>query len=114
MTRVTDFYVIKIGTSKTRSDAGRSDRVRTCGLNIPNVARSQLRHTPIRVFKTPRYLLYIFSCRLSMLFSKKSDRGGKEKGEAHRSEHHIVFNFRAPNRGQINYNAYIWFKGPEP
>ncbi len=29
----------------TRS--GRSDRVRTCGLNIPNVARSQLRHTPI-------------------------------------------------------------------
>ena len=25
---------------------GRSDRVRTCGLNIPNVARYQLRHTP--------------------------------------------------------------------
>ena len=27
----------------------RSDRVRTCGLNIPNVARYQLRHTPIYV-----------------------------------------------------------------
>ena len=26
---------------------GRSDRARTCGLNIPNVARYQLRHTPI-------------------------------------------------------------------
>ena len=36
---------------------GRSDRVRTCGLNIPNVARYQLRHTPkILTFKnTPKY-----------------------------------------------------------
>lgn len=25
---------------------GRSDRIRTCGLNIPNVARYQLRYTP--------------------------------------------------------------------
>ena len=30
--------------------SGRSDRVRTCGLNIPNVARSQLRYTPIVFF----------------------------------------------------------------
>lgn len=29
-----------------QSQIGRSDRVRTCGLNIPNVARYQLRHTP--------------------------------------------------------------------
>ena len=29
--------------------SGRSDRVRTCGLNIPNVARYQLRHTPIAI-----------------------------------------------------------------
>ena len=26
---------------------GRSDRVRTCGIDVPNVARYQLRHTPI-------------------------------------------------------------------
>ena len=25
---------------------GRSDRVRTCGIDVPNVARYQLRHTP--------------------------------------------------------------------
>ena len=26
---------------------GRSDRVRTCGIDVPNVARYQLRHTPM-------------------------------------------------------------------
>ena len=26
---------------------GRSDRIRTCGIDVPNVARYQLRHTPI-------------------------------------------------------------------
>ena len=25
---------------------GRSDRIRTCGIDVPNVARYQLRHTP--------------------------------------------------------------------
>ena len=40
---------------------GRSDRVRTCGLNIPNVARYQLRHTP----------KFIFSRRLSCSIAKQ-------------------------------------------
>ena len=26
---------------------GRSDRIRTCGIDVPNVARYQLRHTPM-------------------------------------------------------------------
>ena len=26
---------------------GRSDRIRTCGIEVPNFARYQLRHTPI-------------------------------------------------------------------
>ena len=29
-----------------QSQNGRSDRVRTCGIDVPNVARYQLRHTP--------------------------------------------------------------------
>ena len=28
----------------------RSDRIRTCGIDVPNVARYQLRHTPIVLF----------------------------------------------------------------
>ena len=28
---------------------GRSDRIRTCGIDVPNVARYQLRHTPKKV-----------------------------------------------------------------
>ena len=40
---------------------GRSDRVRTCGLNIPNVARYQLRHTPI--------VIKLWSCKWSNLWS---------------------------------------------
>ena len=38
-------------TSIFGQNFGRSDRVRTCGIDIPNVARYQLRHTPI-------YLVY--------------------------------------------------------
>ena len=34
-------------TSIFGQNFGRSDRVRTCGIDIPNVARYQLRHTPI-------------------------------------------------------------------
>ena len=34
-------------TSAFGQNFGRSDRVRTCGIDIPNVARYQLRHTPI-------------------------------------------------------------------
>ena len=40
---------------------GRSDRVRTCGLNIPNVARYQLRYTPI--------VIKLWSCKWSNLWS---------------------------------------------
>ena len=32
--------------SKSMFGFGRSDRVRTCGIDVPNVARYQLRHTP--------------------------------------------------------------------
>ncbi len=28
------------------ADRGRSDRIRTCGIDVPNVARYQLRHAP--------------------------------------------------------------------
>ena len=34
---------------------GRSDRIRTCGLNIPNVARYQLRYTPISLRHSQDY-----------------------------------------------------------
>ena len=35
------------------SGFGRSDRVRTCGIEVPNFARYQLRHTPIDcIFET--------------------------------------------------------------
>ena len=44
---------------------GRSDRIRTCGLNIPNVARYQLRHTPTA------FLLYMINTGVS------TDSGGK-------------------------------------
>ena len=40
---------------------GRSDRVRTCGIDIPNVARYQLRHTPI--------VIKLWSCKWSNLWS---------------------------------------------
>ena len=30
-----------------QSQNGRSDRIRTCGIDVPNVARYQLRHTPM-------------------------------------------------------------------
>ena len=47
MTIPTDFFIIKkfgfVG-------CGRSDRIRTCGIDVPNVARYQLRHTPIFYF----------------------------------------------------------------
>ena len=54
--------LIKITIYITRqiSFFGRSDRVRTCGLNIPNVARYQLRYTPI-------YLIFYF-----VIFAKHS------------------------------------------
>ena len=38
---------------------GRSDRIRTCGIDVPNVARYQLRHTPIM------FLIHTFWCALS-------------------------------------------------
>ncbi len=41
----------------------RSDRIRTCGINVPNVARYQLRHTP--VFTTGTHILYPILERLS-------------------------------------------------
>ena len=37
----------------SKAEFGRSDRVRTCGIDVPNVARYQLRHTP-------KYLIYCF------------------------------------------------------
>ncbi len=40
-----------------RSIFGRSDRTRTCGIEVPNFARYQLRHTPI---------VFIFSFSFSM------------------------------------------------
>ena len=30
----------------SKANFGRSDRIRTCGIDVPNVARYQLRHTP--------------------------------------------------------------------
>ena len=41
------FAMDKKSTGRNLSIFGRSDRVRTCGIDIPNVARYQLRHTPI-------------------------------------------------------------------
>ena len=38
---------------------GRSDRVRTCGIDVPNVARYQLRHTP------NLYILFMTDSQLS-------------------------------------------------
>ena len=34
---------------------GRSDRIRTCGIDVPNVARYQLRHTP----KCEKYSIFM-------------------------------------------------------
>ena len=36
----------KFDKSKLVEFFGRSDRIRTCGIDVPNVARYQLRHTP--------------------------------------------------------------------
>ena len=52
-------------TKVNGASAGRSDRIRTCGLNIPNVARYQLRHTPTA------FLLYMINTGVS------TDSGGK-------------------------------------
>ena len=41
---------------------GRSDRIRTCGIDVPNVARYQLRHTPIYSIKN-----FYSSCPLRFL-----------------------------------------------
>lgn len=45
---------------------GRSDRVRTCGIDVPNVARYQLRHTPIG--ENIQFFCQI--CKWSNLWSK--------------------------------------------
>ena len=42
---------------------GRSDRIRTCGIDVPNVARYQLRYTPI----TDNYTTYYGVCQQSRL-----------------------------------------------
>ena len=46
---------------------GRSDRIRTCGIDVPNVARYQLRHTPICILLffwqlSARFLLQLRLC----------------------------------------------------
>ena len=46
-------------TSVMNTRYGRSDRIRTCGIDVPNVARYQLRHTPM----CDLYLTFIFSVR---------------------------------------------------
>ena len=45
---------------------GRSDRIRTCGIDVPNVARYQLRHTP----KCVKYSIFAISRKWSNLWSK--------------------------------------------
>ena len=41
-----------------KANFGRSDRIRTCGIDVPNVARYQLRHTP----KNIKFQLAVVRC----------------------------------------------------
>ena len=50
---------------------GRSDRIRTCGIDVPNVARYQLRHTP----KCVKYSILGQFCKWSNLWSGLFLRG---------------------------------------
>ena len=55
---------------------GRSDRVRTCGLMVPNHPRYQLRHTPI-------YLVYLFEPYGFGLAAARSPRGSDNRSGCH-------------------------------
>ena len=50
-----------------KANFGRSDRIRTCGIDVPNVARYQLRHTP-KIFATT-YIITDKIGKVNRLFS---------------------------------------------
>ena len=80
---------------------GRSDRVRTCGIDVPNVARYQLRHTPVELLENyvnsiPNYLskvnsFFFIHAKEERFWGKRSDhtgtpplfRGGTALSEIH-------------------------------
>ena len=61
---------------------GRSDRIRTCGIDVPNVARYQLRHTP----KCENIEFFRFFRKWSNMWSNRFYRGFCERAECQISQ----------------------------